>query len=214
MERIKYAALIGLTMSFGCETDTESKPETRLTDDVEAPAPEPVPEPKSEAVRLLEQMLAIETFDEAVAFAKPYMTDTRNEDSVGTTLLTLWAQSKLRWANVHVEEDETSIKRTRKDPDSARGKRFCYSGRLVQIEKMSKSSPRPVWVGLLSTRRRDIIRFHAAGSSGDLVDGSKARFCGVVTGTFSYDITGGGSTHAVSAVGMFKLPENVNPEQT
>ena len=205
---------------LGCETKAESKPPpaaagvsstpTTGSEPTEPEEPQLVgPEAKSAAERLLEQVLAIETFEKAVAFARPRMTDTRNEDSVGTTLLALWAQGNLRWANVQVDKDETSIKLARKDPDAARGKRFCYSGRIVQIEKMSKASPQPVWVGLLSTRRRDIIRFHAAGSSGDLVDGSKARLCGVVTGTFSYDNSGGGTTHAVSVVGMFKLPANI-----
>lgn len=205
-----HTALIGLFMVLGCEASSESQPVAPPKDEVGVQAPEPEPEPQSEAARMIERVMAIETFENAVAFVQPYMADTRNDDSVGATLLALWAQSNLRWSDVQVAEDETTIKLTRKDPDAARGKRFCYSGRLVQIEKKSKSSQLPMWVGLLSTRRRDIIRFYAAGSSGDLVDGSKARFCGVVTGLFSYDNAGGGTTHAVSAVGMFKLPDNIN----
>ncbi len=54
----------------------------------------------------------------------------------------------------------------------------------------------------------NIYRFLAAGSSGTLVPQSYGRFCGVVTGTYDYSNSGGGTGHAVEMVGMFDLPEN------
>jgi hypothetical protein len=53
-----------------------------------------------------------------------------------------------------------------------------------------------------------IYRFIAVRSTGDLVAGSVAHFCGVVTGKQSYANSVGGMAHAVFLVGMFVLPEN------
>lgn len=49
-------------------------------------------------------------------------------------------------------------------------------------------------------------------STGRLVEDSRARLCGFVTGKYSYSNSGGGSSHAVQLVGMFKLPENTGPK--
>ena len=52
------------------------------------------------------------------------------------------------------------------------------------------------------------VSFFAVQSTGDLVEGSRARLCGVVTGRYSYSNTGNGTTHAVKVVGVFDLAEN------
>jgi hypothetical protein len=57
--------------------------------------------------------------------------------------------------------------------------------------------------------RYDLIKFVAAGSTGQLVAQSRARFCGATTGKYSYSNSGGGTSHAVQMVGMFRVPENL-----
>lgn len=206
----RWILICGLVAAAGCEDSTTEKKQTPATTPMVAskPTPEP-PAPEPPAPTPLEQILAIETYTDALAFAKPHMSDTTNETSPGVALFTMWAQEHLRWTDVFVEKDETSIKLTMKDPDAARGKRLCYSGSVSQISKASESGQKPLWQGQLMTRRYDVIKFFAAGSSGTLVDGSRARLCGVVTGTYSYSNVGGGTTHAIMVVGMFKLPENI-----
>ena len=56
--------------------------------------------------------------------------------------------------------------------------------------------------------RGQVIHYLAAGDTGTLVDGDRARFCGVTTGRYSYSNAGGGTTHAVQLIGMFDLPSN------
>ena len=60
----------------------------------------------------------------------------------------------------------------------------------------------------LSTTAGNLIYFVNAGSSGELVQNSIARTCGVVTGRFDYSNSGGGVGHAISVVGLFDLPQN------
>lgn len=168
-------------------------------------APPPDPEPPS----LAEQIEAKSSAADAFRFARPHMTDTYDATSKGAFLFAQWAAAHLRWGDVHVERDETSPARVRKDADAERGKRMCYSGRIVQIARTDLVAGRRVFMGLLLARRMQIFHFLAAGSTGDLVENSRARFCGFVTGTYDYSNSGGGSSHAVELVGMFKLPENV-----
>jgi hypothetical protein len=98
----------------------------------------------------------------------------------------------------------------KKDAEAERGRRLCYSGRIIQIARAELGDGRYVFVGLLMTSRRDIFHFLAAGSTGALVEDSRARICGFVTGAYSYSNSGGGSSHAVQVVGMFRLAENLD----
>jgi hypothetical protein len=94
-----------------------------------------------------------------------------------------------------------------KDPEAERGKRLCSLGTINQIE-VDRSAGSPIYNGGLMTPGFDSVRFSAVGSSGDLVEGSGARICGIVTGKYSYSNAGGGTTHAVYLVGMFDIPQN------
>lgn len=47
-----------------------------------------------------------------------------------------------------------------------------------------------------------------SGDTGDLVQNSAARICGIVTGVSDYANTGGGQTPSVTIVGLFDLPAN------
>lgn len=196
-----------LACSLACSKSDEEAPTHSAPglSRAESPEPEPAPEPPS----LAEQIESKTSAAEAVRFALPHMEDRFDQTSTGALLLAQWAAGHLRWGDVHVERDETSPARIKKDADSERGKRMCYSGRIIQIAKTDLVAGRSVFVGLMMARRYNIIHFLAAGSTGDLVEKSRARFCGFVTGRYSYSNSGGGSSHAVQMVGMFKLPENI-----
>lgn len=202
---------VGLCGHPGCtsEADGSSGAAPATAQATPAPTPEPAA-PAPEETSPVDQMMEIDDAQGAFALARPSMHDTQDDYSPGMLLFALWASEKLVWSDVHVERDETSFKLVQKDSDAARGKRMCYSGDIVQIAKQDIGA-RPIFEGLLRTRRWDIIHFIAAGSTGDLVEDSRARFCGFVTGRYSYSNAGGGTTHAVQMVGMFKLPENTAP---
>jgi hypothetical protein len=186
-----------------------------------SPAPDPSPvraqasaepaadEPSAElrAARMLTAAVEQKTLADAVAYARPKMEDTANASSIGAVLVAAWAKANMTWADVGIARDETSIALVKKDSDRERGKRLCISGNLVQIE-VDKSFPGKPYVGLLRTGSWDLVHFVAVGSTGQLVEQSAARFCGVVTGRYDYANSGGGVGHAVEAVGMFDLPGN------
>ena len=203
---MKIIAVTALFSIVACSKTDEPAASTEPAR-AEAAAPEPAPEP--EPPSLAEQIETRTTAADAGAFATSYMEDKYDEVSLGAVLLARWAAGHLRWSDVHVERDETSPARIKKDADSERGKRMCYSGRIIQIAKNDLGGDRSVYAGLLMARGYNIIHFLAAGSTGDLVERSRARFCGFVTGRYSYSNSGGGSSHAVQMVGMFKLPENL-----
>jgi hypothetical protein len=114
----------------------------------------------------------------------------------------------MRWVDVGVQKDETSPALVRKDPDEARAKRMCTSGQLVQIAVVKLDNGAKLSEGLLESNAGNLYHYLGAGSSGELVEQSYARFCGVVIGTYDYSNSAGGTGHAVEIVGMFDLPEN------
>lgn len=163
------------------------------------PAPPPAPAPPTRA----ERVGAAETFRAALAAAWPAMTDTRETPSDGAILLAAWMGADGRLADVKVARDETSLPKAMKDIDAERGRRLCVSGRLIQIQRDAT-----VWVGTMMSGGGNYVHYYAAGSSGELVAGSQARLCGVITGALSYSNVGGGTTHSVQVVGVFDLREN------
>lgn len=135
------------------------------------------------------------------------MDDTTEDVSVGALLLAVWSNDKMRWADVAVPRNETSFGKIKKDPDAARGRRMCIRGTVVQISKALGS----MYSGVFGTDDYNFVRYEAAGSTGELIERSRARLCGVVTGVLTYRSAGGRTIHAVHMVGMFDLPENRAP---
>ncbi len=159
----------------------------------------------------VQRLAKAQTLAEAIQATVPLMEDTINKPSEGTGLLALWSSKHLQWADVGVAKNETTTKLILKDSDAARGKRMCVAGDIIQIAK-ERGTDR-VYSGLLGGYYgQGIISYIAIGDTGELVENSAARFCGVVTGRFTYGNAGGGTTHAVSMVGMFDLPGN-NPQK-
>jgi hypothetical protein len=180
---------------FACE-DSVDNPAEEIVEVTAKPEPkEPNP---------TEVILTKETTNEAFNYAKIAMDETMNQSSMGTQLFAFWANVKMKWSDVDISKDETSFGMVKKDIDPERGKRMCWSGSIVQIQK----TPDMGFNGILMTKKGNVIHYYAAGSTGELVEKSSARFCGFVTGLFSYGNTGGGVTHGIDMVGMFKLPAN------
>lgn len=172
----------------------------------EAPPPAPDAEPSK-----LELLMAKASLAEAIEAVKGDMTDTDDEPSRGAVFLALWATKHLAWSDVAVAQNETSFALVRKDSDAARGKRMCVRGQLIQIRKETVGAA-TLFDGLMLINYSDIVKFVVVGSTGDLVQQSRARLCGVVTGTYDYANSGGGKGHAISVVGMFDLPANRAPK--
>lgn len=165
---------------------------------------EPPADPYAWVEAAAAQLREKDTLAEAIEFVRPYMSDEYNRTSVGADLLALWATGHMAWSDVAVKQNETSFALVQKDADAQRGKRLCVSGGMVQIGKVNDEWFR----GLLITGSSNLYNFLSVGDTGDLVEGSRARFCGVVIGSYSYDNSGGGTGHAVQVVGLFDLPAN------
>ena len=176
---------------------------------VEPPAPAAVEAPKPAEPSPLEKVLAKPTLAEAIAQLGSEMTDTYNEVSPGGLMLAVWSANRLAWRDVGVAKNETSIALVRKDSDASRGKRMCASGRIIQIAKSDVADTK-LFSGLMFTSSGDIIHFIAVKSTGALVEQSRARLCGVVTGTYDYQNSGGGTGHAVSLSGCSTSPRTIS----
>lgn len=161
--------------------------------------------PKESALDIINKAVSL---DEAVIISRSLMSDAVNDASPGMLLLSLWAATHLKWSEVSVKTNETSFALVRKDSDSARGKRMCYRGAIIEIRKEKEVPAGELYSGKVMTVQGDVLSFVAAGSTGELVSMSEARFCGVVIGTYDYSNSRGGTSHAVAVVGMFDLPEN------
>ncbi len=101
----------------------------------------------------------------------------------------------------------TTWAKTRKDPDAERGKTTCVSGTVRQIA-VDRSDLGTFYNGTITSGSGDWWRFTAVRDTGDLVQNSAARICGIVTGVSDYANTGGGQTPSVTIVGLFDLPAN------
>lgn len=158
------------------------------------------------------------TLQEALEHFKPLMGDTTDKHSPGAIFLASWASRSLKFADVGLAKNETTRARVMKDSDAERGKRMCFGGYIVEIAKVPREAGipgyfgnPPIFAGLINDYG-DIVSFFAVGSTGNLVERSGARFCGVVTGRYDYQNSGGGVSHAVQMVGMFDIAEN-NPRK-
>lgn len=156
---------------------------------------------------LADIVLAANSLSEVLSILKgsnTNLSDSENELDPGTFLLAFWAKEKLSLAAVDVKKDETSYKLVQKDPGRERGKRACVRGRIIQIERAMEG----LYEGLMFDQSQNVYKFYAARDTGEIVQGSWTRFCGVVAGKHMYSNSGGGTTHAVTMVGVFDLPSN------
>ena len=176
------------------------------TDDIKKTvAFEPPPPPKTRD-QLTGEAIAKETTIAGVwRFAGQHVEDGFKLDG-GKSILIAWGERRMAWADIQ-RLPETTYGKIRKDSDAERGKRLCRSGSVIEIEKVSNATGK-YFVGGLIGDSGEILRFYALRSTGELVQGSYGRFCGVVTGTDDYENSAGGTSHGVVAIGLFDLPEN------
>lgn len=151
----------------------------------------------------------IKTLSDAIASARPAMSDTQEIFSEGAKMLALWASDRIEWKEL-AAVPSTNAALVLKDSEDQLGKRICSSGQIVEISAEELAGK--VYVGELFNMDTDnLFRFIALRSTGDLVEHNHARFCGVVTGKVDYANSMGGEEHAIQLVGMFDLPENHKP---
>ncbi len=168
-------------------------------------APPPVPREPTPA----EVLASKRQISSALAIVQPMFGDSVNALDAGAATFAAWSAQHMLWSDLQAQT-ETKHALVLKDPALARGKRLCASGMVAEI-KVDRSVAPPVYVGGLVGDSLKVTRFIAVHSTGELVENSYARICGIVTGTQSYTNSGGGSTEAAFIVGMFDLPENKKP---
>lgn len=189
--------LILLVMIFAIACKDKKPPPIQPEPTVEStPTPEP-PNPVN-VIKLTKTVSA------AVNVAKPFMAHvTDGEVNPGTLLFAVWADEHLTWQELAAMPEARQAV-VMKDPPASYGQKLCAPGVVFEIRKDGD-----FWVGGITNGGfHQIVRFVGIKSSGDIVQNSSAKFCGIITGTESYSNSGGGTTHAVNVVGMFDLPEN------
>jgi hypothetical protein len=199
---VGVAVLVGGCGTSGPSGEASARAEPASSPSALATAPPPA---ASAPGPVRHPALDAPTWREAFALAKPG--DATNTMDLGAMRFALWASKRMRWDDVVVAQDETTIARVLKDPEAERGKRICIGSTIVSIS-VDRSTGEPIYDSLLMTGARNYVNAAAVGSSGDLVKRNHARFCGVIAGLYSYDNTGGGKTHGIQMIGMFDLPEN------
>lgn len=202
----KTALSIVLLTLLGCskEVNTQSVNNENITESVAISEEDKA---KDEAAKLINQIQSIPTLEGAIQLAVSMMSDSHNEMPAAAMLIPLWAEkNKINLSMINAVTS-TSYGKIMKDSTSERGKRLCISGMVGDIA-VDRSAGFPVYSGAIVNNNMQVTRYLAMKSTGEIVDGSIAKFCGIVVGKMSYDNAKGGTTHAAYLVGMFDLPEN------
>ena len=198
------ALLLCLVAACGDKATADRLPDAS-TPKVEPAAVVPPAPPKADP---LKELLDQPNLSAAIGYTKKDTTDNVNgKQSIGEQSLIVWAAKHgIRWDELQAIP-ETKVSLVLKDSDEQRGKRLCAAGAIIEIAAV-KTQVGKYFDGGLVTDSQEIIRFHAFGSTGELVAQSPARICGVVTGRADYQNSVGGVAHGVQIVGAFDLPEN------
>lgn len=194
-------------LRFSEPDDTPPQPVDRtLGRPVPVPKPPPPP-PKS----WQEKVMEARSLKDAIRLASPHFENSVIKFSPGGAMLGLWAINHLTWGQLQAIP-ETTDALARKDIEAEAGKRICVRGSLIQIEAKRPDATRKdgkYFEALLSKGYgSNYFKLIAVKSTGKLVDGSAARFCGIVTEQHSFPNRAGGETGTLLLVGMFDLPEN------
>lgn len=196
MKNLILLALVAALAGCGNESgsNTQPKPSTSSAPTAAQNAP-------------LETNIKFSSLAEAIAATRSDMTDGRDaEISQGAAVLALWGASGMKWdALQKIQPGKFAM--VMKDADTQRGKLLCPSGHVIEIE-IDRSVKQKIYSGGMYDDAGRIYRFIAVGSTGEIVQGSRAKFCGIIIGQHHYGNSVGGVAHAVQLVGMFDLPEN------
>lgn len=158
---------------------------------------------------LQDQMMATPDLPRAIAIARPAMTDEQGKLSQGAALLAMWGAVKSLKVGQVRSLPESSFASVMKDSDEERGRHLCTRGNIIEI-RAERTPHGKLYEGgmFMGWGYSNVARFIALGSTRGINQGSRAQFCGVVIGRFSYANSAGGATHAVQLVGLFDIPEN------
>lgn len=130
-------------------------------------------------------------------------------NEAGRACLAVWASLHMKWSDVAVSKNETSFALVLKDADEAVGKRLCIDARVDLIQAMGKAANLEKMFAVYMRTNDGQFMAQAVRSTGEIVKGSAARFCGVVAGRErGTGMTTGLPVDQVDLVGMFDLPEN------
>ena len=99
---------------------------------------------------------------------------------------------------------QTKYREAEKSPETERGKLMKYRGQLMQIKNINDN----LCEGTIIQNGWDVVFFYAVGSTKGLYANSWGTFYGIFTQQYSYQNTGGGTTHALVLVGYFDITEN------
>jgi GYF domain 2 len=193
-------AVAGVTTLVHEANDDPVPPLPAAPEAVATPTPEPAPPTHGE---LLARTADLST---AIAILKPDFELTGEGNAPAAALLATWSGLHMTWPALQ-KIPETQKALVMKEPAAEVGKRLCWSGSVFEIST-DHSAGYQVYDGGIMGDDGGIVRFFAVGSSGDIVEHSWARVCGIVTGAVAYPNSGGGTTHGVHVVGMFDLPKN------
>lgn len=172
-----------------------------------------VPASAAAAEALFIRVHKARTLKDAYVASSVQMTDHMNNTSDGTLLFLFWMSEHAKFPDVVIEHDETTFPLVRKDIGQERGKRMCIGGKVIEIQADSAGASK-WYAGIMLPIDEDLTvvtaphHFYAVGSTRDIVGGSLARLCGVVTGLYDYSSSGGGVGHGIEIVGVFDLKEN------
>ncbi len=166
--------------------------------------PRPSPQPPMRTVA--DELASAASLPAALQVMRGRFGDTTDKLDPGATVFAIWAAKQALWSEIQ-RQPETKHGLVLKDPDPERGKKLCSSGTIAEIHADKSAGPTLYTGGIVSNSMK-VTRFIAVGSTGEIVENSIARICGVVTGVNRYSNSGGGTTEAVHIVGMFDLPAN------
>jgi hypothetical protein len=164
---------------------------------VAAPAPAP---------NVGQRLAATAELSTAIQILTPEFQVNGTTQDPAAEVFAVWSGLHMTWTALQ-KIPETQRALVMKDPTAEAGKRLCWSGSVIEIST-DRSSGQPIYAGGMINDNGDVVRFFTVGSSGDIVEHTWARLCGIVTGVLSYENSGGGTTHSVQVVGMFDLPKN------
>jgi len=204
---------LALSIGWGCGGEGESKKKQK---DEKGKKEKKAKEKKKIKVRPIKKnpidvIMDHRSLSGAISYAKKYMGSTRDKPSKGALIFGAWSMKRLKWSELQLVE-KTKYALVEKDPETEIGKKMCVRGKVIQI-RAERTSYGKMFTGLMfkgASYRSNVVSFFAVGSTGEIVARKRARFCGIVTGIYTYSNTGGGTTHAVQMVGMFKLKANMD----
>lgn len=209
--QLRIALCSQLLVAAACgskkETAAKTDPEADQPSHEATARPSASARPSAEELSPLDKLRNAPTLEEALKLVT--LNDSANAMDPGTAQLAIWASDHLEWSDVSGESN-TSTKLIMKDPDAERGKHECWSGSIIEIHT-EKTALGKFYHGGLMTPGQQVITFIAVRDTGEIVESSIARICGIVTGLHDYSNSAGGTTHAIQIVGLFDLPPNHEP---